>query len=1005
MSINKIYTNEEKIQTQKFNFLLDKFSEAIRAGYSLEEDIFIEGQVIDYIESIDNLSYKRLTEFDLFLEKDIVNTENIIKNALDVNRVQSFLLENVFLSNFNQSRMSTESIIGKIKRIKQKLAALDVWNNEFIKFVISEKFINFDNIGFNMISGNQCNVDTVQGVLTLPVKDENEVTVKSISIASGNGFSGNSNIEVDRSTSSLGALFDKNLNTWYEYERLDNGPVVLSLNIELASADIINCIELMPYSNESHFTVQDIKYSGNSRDYKSIKDLTLVENDSYYSPKEFSSGQVWSINFTPIKASTVTIVLKNANPEYINVQGVNKVSKRKRYSIGLKEIYIKKKRYAKEGSINSSNISLIENCYVGDADMKVIPANKTLYNIEFDVSTDSGQSWSRDGIDSSFLVSDEKKLLYKLNMIRNDNAFLTSTTFENEEDNSYLKTKIKPASKKISPNIISVHEPTASSEMFVFQDTFIRRSNSNSNLKWISKVKRLNSKIFNSNSPTGDFLFLPFRHNLSDYEIYNEEIEIYVDSERWEEVNVMSDLLSIPNTYYIKDDLKTIVFNRNFLDWGTRIKWKIKPQELFFVRREKGYYARFSNLFNPSKGAINIDFTRAKEKIYVEVIRKSKRIIKLRRKGIFKSSIKFLTESSGNNLDFVQESNKDDIKMIGNTVHYYFNEENSILYFPSNLNFEEIIKIQYKATSFEKLPEEDFEIWFEDSIPKGIYIKNEKFAAEDVEDVLVQGFLKEKFDMIEKVQRKRDDIFIGNKRAFTLSNRNIVVGTVRVEPEAFGEDSAVLDMSPIEVPFVDGKSEFLNLKTIENEKTNEIAADNAGFVSFKLSAAASFYEPLGLVFSDPTFTPSLNPISKNEYKVDSNGVVTVFVGVGEMLPKDINISYSYIDNTVPEEYKFSVDYHDGILYLSEELQVAKDQYYPKVFYKTSNYVASYDIVDQIKRFRFNKKSKRVEVDSQYLSENNKTLGIAYLVKDVKVTLMELRDYFTPFIDRIDFRFK
>ena len=92
----------------------------------------------------------------------------------------------------------------------------------------------------------------------------------------------------------------------------------------------------------------------------------------------------------------------------------------------------------------------------------------------------------------------------------------------------------------------------------------------------------------------------------------------------------------------------------------------------------------------------------------------------------------------------------------------------------------------------------------------------------------------------------------------------------------------------------------------------------------------------------------------------------------------------------------------GILYLSENLGTGS--FNKTIKYKTATYSASYEIVDKIKDFNYNNKIRKIEVEAESLNDISNTLSVAYLVKDTEISLEKLKDYFTPFIDRIDFRF-
>lgn len=1003
MSINRIYQNTNELEFEKYNFIISKFSMQIKNAIDIEKQIINEGHVIEYIDSLEDLIYEELSEFSQFRSRDFILNENKIKDSLDLSRLQCEILRKRFLSYYNESQIIVNGLIGKIKRIKQKQAAIDLWDDNYIKYVVSEKFRNFDNLDFNFVSGNKLNVETDQGVLTLPIEKESILEIKNISITSGNGNAGNSDVEVSYNSSKLSNITDNNINTWFEYERLDNGPVRLNLTVELDDESIINYIEIVPYLIDGHFNIKDIKYSGNSRDYKSIKDLTLVENDAFYTPKILDSGNLWNINFLPIKTKSFTLVLEGNFASYIKVAGANGTFTRKRFSIGIREMKVKKIKYSTQGSINSSQINLLENCYVGESQIKVIPENTNLYSMDFDISTDGGTSWNA-GTDKTFLVEDEKKLVYKLNLKRENNSFSTSSTFSKEEDNSYLKVKTKVCSKKISPNVITINEKTTEDDIFVYQPTGVNLSSKYEKTKVIFRHKRLNSKIFNpvplyASKPT---IRIPLNLNLSDYNILPKDIEIYLDDELLSEVQSINDLNQQEDTYYIEEDFSFIILHKERVEYGSRIKFKLKPEELNFMKREKEYLCKFNNLFNPNKSKIDIECLSGRRKSYVENINKNRNVFKLNRRGIIKDSISFTNDI---NMTFQGVEKKEDVKTESNTIGFHVNERKSLIHLP-RMNFEGVVNIEYKANEIFEVEEKDYKIWFEEGIPKGIIISEDNFVSEDVEEKLeLNASFAKKFSLREHYSYAREDRFPGHRRAFTLSNKNIVSGTVRLSPEVFGKQKDY-DISPIEVPFLDGESEFLNLKKSLNEKTISIISDSNGFVKFKLAAGALWYPKLSIEFEGSEFITPVSSLSQvntyGEYFVDKDGNVTLKIDPTTLLEEEKNISYYYTNKTASEKYKFSVDYNEGILYLSENINLSDNS---KIFYKTSNYVAGYEIVDKIKNFVYNKKSKRIEIDSGYISDKSNTIGTAYLVKDIKITLEEMKDYFTPFIDRIDFRFK
>ena len=1001
MSINKVYKNKNNLDFIKYDFLINKFRRDLSSNFSNEKQIAKEGNIIKYIENVLNVDLDELTEFHQLELKDTVMTENIIKDNVGLGISQVNFINSKFGKYNNEIKLLLNGIIGKIKRIKQKESALNLWDDVFVKFAIAEKFNNFDQIDFSMVSGNKLNLEVDQGVLTLPVVEQNKINIKSVKILSGNGNAGNSDIDVDYSSSLLNNLIDGKLNSWFEYEKLDNGPVQLKLFVELEKEDIVNYIELYPYFIDGSFEIENIEFSGNARDYQSVKNLTVVENDSFYTPKEVSGGSKWNINFLPIKCKNIVFTFSSNFTNYIKAAGVNGTNERKRFFIGLREIVIKKIKYANKGSLNSTNLKLIDTVYTGSVKYKSIPENRDLYDVKIDVSSNGGRKWIENK--DTFLLEDEKDFVYKMFINRNEESFRSSISYLKKVENSTISIKKKMCSKKISPNILNINEKILEENIFVFQETGIKLTDDIQKALTIHSYRRAKKQeLVSMNSFLNTFkVKLPI--DLIDYNLYPNDIKILVNDVAFEETREKEDLNEDENTYFLSENLDSIHLSKDRVERNSKVKFFLKPEELSFFKREKRFYCRFKNYFNPTKNSIKIESLESIRRKYIERISKSRKIIKLSKEGIDPTSIRFV--SSNNQLNFNSIYSKSNVKIVGQEVYYYFNEEKSILFLPS-FNIESGIKIEYECNPLKSLEKDQYEIWLEDGKVKGIYIEDQNFISEDVEETLSLTFNPLRlFSLRERKFIERSDLFANNRRNFTLSNKNIVGGTVRLSPGVFGKPNDY-EVSPVEIPFIDGETEFLNLKKITNEKTNSIYSGASGLVSFTLSAGELFYSKIQPVFSGSEFLSKQNALSdltnSGDYYISPLGVVTLKLDPDTYSTAEINIEYYYAENKKGLIYSFSVDYVEGILYLSENL--SNENYLKVIKYKTSTYAASYEIVDKIKDFKYNSKTKKIEVEADALNEKSNTLSVAYLVKDVDISLEELKNYFTPFIDRLDFRF-
>lgn len=1000
MSINKIFSNKDAITYIKYNMIFSKFGQQLNSSSSIEKKIAREGTVLKYIESLDKMEFEELTEFDQLRLKEVTLVENLIKDSLAISNAQSDYLLSESTKNSNEITILLNGVIGKIKRIKQKQAALDLWDDSFVKYAFSEKFYNYDQIDYSLISGNKMNLETKQGVLTLPIESESKVTIKSASIQSGNGNPGNSDLEVEYSSLSLRNILDGKKNTWFEYERLDEGPVKLKLSIELEAESIVNYIEMFPYFSDGTFEIKDISFSGNSRDYTSIKNLSVVESDSYYIPKQVSGGEIWNINFLPIKCKTITIDLESSFTGYIKAEMNGRVVERKRYSVGLKEVVVKKIKYAEKGSVNSKAIDLIENVYAGEYSYRKIPQNESLYSCKMDVSTNNGKSWDSN---ETFLIEDEGVLRYKLIVERNGDAFATSSSYLEAVEKVDLRNKKKMCSKKISPNIISINEKTTEDDIFVYQDSGLIRSNKRSEAKTVYTHRRAKGNFSFINSSRNTIkVFLKL--DLTDYNVIGSDIEVYVDDELFGEISDYEDLNEDENTYYIDNDFSHLVFSRERIERNSIVKIKAKPEELNFFKKEKKYYARFSNFFNPNKSGIDIECLSGKRRKVVQTVKKNKSLIKLDVRGVDRESIKFLNVEG---ISFSAVAEKREVREESGSIKFNVNERKGLVHLPK-VNLEKSVKLEYEVNEIFNVEDYKYEVWFENGEPKGIIIDERFLISEDVEEEIRLTLNSQpKYSLRENRSYSREDYFKNNRRVFTLKNSNIIGGTVRVTPGVFGLKESE-EIYPSEVSFIDGESEFLNLKKITSEKTNSIKSDTFGKVEFKLAAGAKYYSKLGLTFEGGSLTNQVNSISSiiniGDYFVDSNGLVTGKIGIDEYLEEEINMEYYYSEPDDEKRYQFSIDYPNGILYLSEFIS-SNSSLEKKVFYKTSSYTAGYQIVDKIKNFKYNKEAKRIEVDAESLSDKSNTLNVAYLVRSSEVSLEELKEYFTPFIDKIDFRFR
>lgn len=295
---------------------------------------------------------------------------------------------------------------------------------------------------------------------------------------------------------------------------------------------------------------------------------------------------------------------------------------------------------------------------------------------------------------------------------------------------------------------------------------------------------------------------------------------------------------------------------------------------------------------------------------------------------------------------------------------------------------------------------------------------------------------------------------------FTLSQNNIVENSLLISSEILGYEN---HPAPTEVAFIDGATEFKGLKEMENEITPKIEADEYGFVSFNLAGGPNYASEWGVNFdkdglpakqinttkladgtarypswksgdtlrqeiikklnngeslADLTYQAAsgapedkgtLSFVGYGEralWALDSSGTVTVFIGEEKFLEPGVSIRYSYVDPAFDSKNLYSVDYQNGILYLSEPLDLSKTRV---VSYKTANYSVSYDIAVKVESYDYDPEQNVVSVKTENISTESSDIfslvKIVWALAPSDVTLDKLKDYFSPIIYRTGIRFQ
>ena len=1033
---------------------LEALTEIVRAALirwqravTQEERLIIESALISQFENVLSLtegieevsSVQYLNLYDVAPERKIVS-DKIMMNASKLKSVVK-----MYLDYFNRVQTDLLDIIGSAKRCKQKLATLQLWDRSQAKWLLVEPFYNFDNLDMKYTKIGMANIVTSGGYLTLPVAQEGEASIHKIKITSGsNGRIGSSEFgEIVTENRLPQHVIDGNPDTWFEYERLDSGPCVLNLKLFLHKQEIVNglLVEAVNLGDSVNYSIADIIFIKDNGDSVPIGELVSPDlTKDYYTVKTLGAETYWQIAHMPIKVSSITIKLRQENSYSMGSLGLSgRAMKRDRYAIGIRKISLKKDKYSLEGGINSTVQSVPSGIYGGACIAHVHPRNTNLYDIDMNVSPDGGETWENDLLGLP-LIEGETILLsgkafncvWSLSAARRDAAFSEATSFSDEEPRLEMQSMQETVSTSHSPAIFKVKGKPHDKKVFVMQPGLAYKSNNIRNRMPLNRFSMIGSD-------SRVVLDLPF--SLIERGIRSSDLRIFVNGQEWSRVYTNDPALgSAPEalkygSYFLSPRQDSVEFNAG-VDMPPEITsplfpvtFLLKEEKLFFEERSDGYYTKLNQLFDPDKE--NISIKRLPNGFVSTNITIPQDHTEITLGISYIKSISFGTSL----ITEVPAVLALDSSLA--TTQYYIDKINGILYLNKAVSTHVVANIEHFTPTY--LDNNHYEIWIENSKPIGLVVSPSAMVAQDIEDTLVDdsgSFVApaQRLDVETGEWGVRPDEFGGDLKAFTLTEDRIVKKSISLSSKIFGYQDYP---PPTEEEYVDGNTEFLGLKSMNKEYVPFQDADSNGFVSFPLAAGRSFYPNLGIVFKNPDGTTSthfnltepryassaalmndvetygytepssiglISPggVNRAAWAIDSSGVITVFIGVDKTLSGEIVATYHYTDPTFDSRNRFSVNYRDGILYLSESLDTSSER---SVSYKTVSYSISYQLAEEVNSYTYDPEIRNVSVRTENLEEVNNKVKIIWGKSPDDTTLEELKDYFSPIIYKVGVRFQ
>lgn len=991
MSVNALIDQSHLPEVEALLSLLQQFVARWRSAPTFEQRLLVEAQAVSVFEELLNLSlnlqdvqagqHPELFEFQ--------ETYDVYGHLLRINMAKLRSLAELFLQHFNSQQLQLLELMGKLKRIKQKQASLNLWSDDKAKFVLADHFLNLDWIGTAFTSATAAEVDSTQGLLTLPVRNRVQVAVTKTRVGSGsNGQPGNSDEVVTTNNTNPDFAVNGDPNNWFEYERLDAGPLELVYVLELGKGEIVNHLQITPLNlgGSYGFEVENITFTTSGGGTKRLDELVSgAFDDDFYTVKSLGADTSWNISFLPVVAKAISIKFVQRNPYQIEVATTdNRTVLRDRWAVALKEVRAFRLEYEQSGGINSTEREYPSGLYAALPFTDVWPRRPELFNACLEVSLDGGQTWEEstnldDGIGSTILLDGEAgTFLWRMTLERDDAALDNITNFVQEE--SSVKTvqgALRTVSRFQSPANIPLREKPKAGEVFVLQPRLGRRGD------------RFDTVFIGEGTGQEISFELPF--SVVENGLDPDDMKIYVDRRLYD--YQPDDTVLAAGEWTFSDDFQEIVFSSD-LPTGSRVFAVFDEEKMNFVEEADGFYHTMEMLFDPEKDNIVIHGLPREPRRSTRILPRDKTVFSLGFKNLIDESFS-LTSSTA--VTYTEVETRGEVISTANT--YFIDYVNGVMWLNAAFG-SDVVRASFTHMSPARVRNENFEVWYDGLRPAGVRIATDAFEATKATDT-IGSVLNKRMNVLTGEYARRTNNFVGVGTARQLSYDNIVRDSVIVSDGLLGTTE-----KPEEVTFIDGKTEFLGLMEMNTEITGALTASTGtSYVTFTLAAGALWYSDFEVIFDDAsvfaTVSGSATAVQSGaagDYFVAEDGLVTVNVGLDGTLTSGVGIVYYYQDPNFDPANKFSVDYREGVLY-SDTTQISGST----VTYKASSYKVAYNIAQELDLYRYNSGTNSVQVRTEGMRRLNNLVKVLWEEAPSGASLRELKPFFSPMFSVLAFR--
>ena len=402
----------------KLDFLLQNLKIQYQNGtFQTQED------VVEEFRSVLHSFYTTLTTPFLKSRPVVVGTSPIyndynksfteLGSDLSVNFQELQTLETIIMRNFNYTISQRDQLIKLIKRINSKVGDYVLYSTNPIGNTVyfKDSFNDVSKIDFGsaLLTTLQCEIDTTEGVVTLPLTKTNiplSVTSNVKINTNSNGSIGNYQEIGTARHDDIRDVLDSNADTWFEYERVQNtreentNPLVLDVTLYFDNLSIINFIRINPnnFGTQTPVQINTIETSTDGNIFLSIKDDIAIsgflqeDEDNVFllapSTSKYTGQGLYT--FTPRKVKYIHINFSQTTPYLINTPAGQKW----RYAIGIRDVELQAVKYETIGDLISTSFSNgMEIQKVSLLASENPTETSELADVKHQISPDDGATW------------------------------------------------------------------------------------------------------------------------------------------------------------------------------------------------------------------------------------------------------------------------------------------------------------------------------------------------------------------------------------------------------------------------------------------------------------------------------------------------------------------------------------------------------------------------------------------------------------------------------------